>query len=205
MIGARTFRHGSAQHRVPLRRREGSSIPCMCDEPVRAQHGGIKGQQTAIVAMGRRGSREMTASSDLDPDLLYDFDGEHPEFGGERSLHGADYFARLPSGRSAPLQRGPTTECGTNGYAAAFFGPRRAGCFPDRFLCRNRNASMDLGTHGVTRAAGDLGADRNFALKSENIREVLTRPRGRGERRHRMSPTCAAPSRWKGRGRTSGI
>lgn len=60
-----------------------------------AQYGRIKGQETAIVAMGRLGSREMTASSDLDLILLYDFDSEAPDSDGERSLHGAQYFARF--------------------------------------------------------------------------------------------------------------
>jgi [glutamine synthetase] adenylyltransferase / [glutamine synthetase]-adenylyl-L-tyrosine phosphorylase len=59
------------------------------------QYGRIQGQETAILAMGRLGSREMTASSDLDLILLYDFDSEHPDSDGERSLHGAQYFARL--------------------------------------------------------------------------------------------------------------
>jgi glutamate-ammonia-ligase adenylyltransferase len=59
------------------------------------QHGRIQGQQTAILAMGRLGSREMTASSDLDLILLYDFDPEHPDSDGERSLQGAHYFARF--------------------------------------------------------------------------------------------------------------
>jgi glutamate-ammonia-ligase adenylyltransferase len=60
-----------------------------------AQHGRIKGQATAILAMGRLGSREMTASSDLDLILLYDFDHEHPDSDGARSLQGAHYFARF--------------------------------------------------------------------------------------------------------------
>jgi glutamate-ammonia-ligase adenylyltransferase len=60
-----------------------------------AQYGRIKGQETAILAMGRLGGREMTASSDLDLILLYDFDHEQPDSDGERSLHGAQYFARL--------------------------------------------------------------------------------------------------------------
>jgi glutamate-ammonia-ligase adenylyltransferase len=59
------------------------------------QHGRIKGQETAILAMGRLGSREMTASSDLDLILLYDFDSEYPDSDGARSLHGAHYFARF--------------------------------------------------------------------------------------------------------------
>src|SRR2546430_9118755 len=53
------------------------------------QYGRIQGQETAILAMGRLGSREMTASSDLDLILLYDFDTDSPDSDGERSLHGA--------------------------------------------------------------------------------------------------------------------
>jgi len=60
-----------------------------------AQHGRIMGQETAIIAMGRLGAREMTASSDLDLILLYDFDAEAPDSDGERSLQGAHYFARF--------------------------------------------------------------------------------------------------------------
>src|SRR4030081_3809775 len=60
-----------------------------------AQHGRIAGQETAILAMGRLGSREMIGSSDLDLILLYDFDPEHPDSDGLRSLQGAHYFARF--------------------------------------------------------------------------------------------------------------
>jgi len=60
-----------------------------------AQYGEIKGQRTAIVAMGRLGSREMTASSDLDLILIYDFDHDYPDSSGPKSLSGAQYFARL--------------------------------------------------------------------------------------------------------------
>src|SRR4051794_14001627 len=60
-----------------------------------AQHGLIKGQETAIIAMGRLGAREMTASSDIDLILLYDFDADTPDSDGERSLQGAHYFARF--------------------------------------------------------------------------------------------------------------
>jgi [glutamine synthetase] adenylyltransferase / [glutamine synthetase]-adenylyl-L-tyrosine phosphorylase len=59
------------------------------------QHGRIKGQETAIIAMGRLGSREMTASSDLDLILLYDFDPDYPDSDGPRSLEGAQYFNRF--------------------------------------------------------------------------------------------------------------
>jgi [glutamine synthetase] adenylyltransferase / [glutamine synthetase]-adenylyl-L-tyrosine phosphorylase len=59
------------------------------------QHGVVKDQETAIIAMGRLGSREMTASSDLDLIFIYDFDHDNPDSDGERSLQGGQYFARL--------------------------------------------------------------------------------------------------------------
>ncbi len=58
-------------------------------------HGDMVGGETAVLAMGKLGGREMTASSDLDLILIYDFDAQHPESSGERSLYGSQYFARL--------------------------------------------------------------------------------------------------------------
>ena len=37
----------------------------------------------------------MTATSDLDLIMVYDFDAEHPQSDGARPLYGAQYFARL--------------------------------------------------------------------------------------------------------------
>jgi [glutamine synthetase] adenylyltransferase / [glutamine synthetase]-adenylyl-L-tyrosine phosphorylase len=93
-----------------------------------ASYGRIRGGRSAIVALGRLGAREMTASSDLDLIVIYDFDQEHPQSDGKRPLYGAQYFARFtqrlisaltvqtnygvlyqvdmrlrPSGRSGPL------------------------------------------------------------------------------------------------------
>jgi glutamate-ammonia-ligase adenylyltransferase len=67
----------------------------LVSEQFAAQYGRIRGQQTAILAMGRLGSREMTAASDLDLILLYDFDPDEPDSDGAKSLHGAQYFARF--------------------------------------------------------------------------------------------------------------
>lgn len=92
-------------------------------------HGTIAGAQTAVIAMGKLGGREMTAGSDLDLIVLYDFDADaDPTSSGARPLTGAQYFARFtqrlitaltsltnagklydvdlrlrPSGRSGPL------------------------------------------------------------------------------------------------------
>ncbi len=92
-------------------------------------HGTIPGATTAVLAMGKLGGREMTAGSDLDLIVLYDFDADaDPNSDGPRPLIGAQYFARFtqrlvsaltaltnagklydvdlrlrPSGRSGPL------------------------------------------------------------------------------------------------------
>lgn len=59
-------------------------------------HGVIAGAETAVLSMGKLGGREMTAGSDLDLILLYDFDPEaEPTSDGPRPLQGAHYFARF--------------------------------------------------------------------------------------------------------------
>ena len=60
-----------------------------------ATHGRIRGGESAVIALGRLGAREMTAGSDLDLIVIYDFDPEHPLSDGARPLHGTQYFARL--------------------------------------------------------------------------------------------------------------
>ena len=42
-------------------------------------HGRVPDQEIAMLALGKLGGREMTATSDLDLIVIYDFDDEHPE------------------------------------------------------------------------------------------------------------------------------
>ena len=104
------------------------ALQARVEQDFAAVHGRLRGQETAILALGRLGAREMTATSDLDLIVVYDFDAKHPNSDGKRSLYGAQYFARLtqrlisaltvrtnygvlypvdmrlrPSGRSGPL------------------------------------------------------------------------------------------------------
>ncbi len=58
-------------------------------------HGLLSRGESAVLALGRLGAREMTASSDLDLIVIYDFDEDHPRSDGRRPLHGSQYFARL--------------------------------------------------------------------------------------------------------------
>jgi glutamate-ammonia-ligase adenylyltransferase len=59
------------------------------------EHGRIGGARVALLAMGKLGSREMTAASDLDLILIYDFPRDCAESDGARPLGAALYHARL--------------------------------------------------------------------------------------------------------------
>ncbi len=59
------------------------------------EHGQVPGGQCAVIAFGKLGSREMTAASDLDLVLLYDFNDERPDSDGARPLHASVYYTRL--------------------------------------------------------------------------------------------------------------
>lgn len=58
-------------------------------------HGQVSGGQVAVVALGKLGSQEMTASSDLDLILLYDFDPACQASDGDRPLSPNQYYMRL--------------------------------------------------------------------------------------------------------------
>jgi len=87
-------------------RQAGEAFARLADAVIRAVHGAVadnfaatyghmRGEETAVLAMGKLGGREMTATSDLDMIMVYDFDEQHPESNGERPLYGTQYFARL--------------------------------------------------------------------------------------------------------------
>ncbi len=87
-------------------RQAGEAFARLADAVIRAVHravaenfagtyGYLRAEETAVLAMGKLGGYEMTASSDLDLILVYDFDQTQPESDGRRSLYGAQYFARL--------------------------------------------------------------------------------------------------------------
>jgi [glutamine synthetase] adenylyltransferase / [glutamine synthetase]-adenylyl-L-tyrosine phosphorylase len=75
-----------------------------------AEHGRIRGGRVAIIALGKLGSREMTAASDLDLMLIYDFPADASESDGRRRLGPSLYYARLTqrliSALTAPTKAG---------------------------------------------------------------------------------------------------
>jgi [glutamine synthetase] adenylyltransferase / [glutamine synthetase]-adenylyl-L-tyrosine phosphorylase len=144
-----------------------------------AQHGRIKAQQTAILAMGRLGSREMTASSDLDLILLYDFDPEHPDSDGPRSLNGAHYFARftqrLISAFTTRTNYGVLYEVDMRLRPSGRAGP--VASHLETFAEYQEREAWTWEHMALTRARV-ISSSPDFRIKIENIiRKVLTRRR----------------------------
>jgi [glutamine synthetase] adenylyltransferase / [glutamine synthetase]-adenylyl-L-tyrosine phosphorylase len=59
------------------------------------EYGQLPGGRVAVLALGKLGSREMTAASDLDLILIYDFNADGAEFDGPRRLGAGQYYTRL--------------------------------------------------------------------------------------------------------------
>ena len=74
-----------------------------------AAHGAIPGGRLALIAMGKAGSRELTAGSDVDLILIYDHDDGDSESDGPRPLDPTRYYARLTQRLIAALSA-PTAE-----------------------------------------------------------------------------------------------
>jgi len=74
-----------------------------------AAHGTLKGGKAVVLALGKLGGREMTAASDLDLILLYDFDETAGTSNGARPLAGGLYYARFTQRILAALSA-PTSE-----------------------------------------------------------------------------------------------
>ncbi|MBB3949353.1 bifunctional [glutamine synthetase] adenylyltransferase/[glutamine synthetase]-adenylyl-L-tyrosine phosphorylase [Aureimonas jatrophae] len=73
-------------------------------------HGEVAGGRVAVLGLGRLGSRELTASSDVDLMLLYDHDEGAEESDGPRPLPVSTYYMRLTqrliAALSAPMAEG---------------------------------------------------------------------------------------------------
>lgn len=148
-------------------------------EQFAATYGRIKDQHTAILAMGKLGSREMTASSDLDLILIYDFDSEAPDSDGERSLHGAQYFARftqrLISAFTTRTNYGVLYEVDMRLRPSGRAGPVASRL--DAFAEYQESEAWTWEHLALTRARV-ISASPEFRARIEAvIREVLTRPR----------------------------
>jgi glutamate-ammonia-ligase adenylyltransferase len=144
-----------------------------------ARHGRLRGQQIALLAMGKLGGREMTAASDLDLIIVYDFDGAHPESDGARPLYGSQYFARftqrLISALTSPTNYGALYQVDMRLRPSGRSGPVATSL--ESFESYQESEAWTWEHLALTRARV-VSAPSDFAARvGKVVRKVLCRPR----------------------------
>jgi glutamate-ammonia-ligase adenylyltransferase len=165
-----------------------------------AEHGTVPGARVAILGLGRLGTRELTAGSDLDLVVLYDFDEEGRESTGPRKLDAVVYFTRftqrLVAALTVPSRRGRLYEVdlrlrpqGGKGPVASQFGgfvsyqQSEADLWEHMALTRARALAGDAAFMGeATAAIGTIvGAPRDRAhvfKEVRTMRSLIAREKG---------------------------
>lgn len=139
------------------------------------EHGIVPGAQIAILGLGRLGTKELTAGSDLDLVVIYDFDEERRESAGPRPLDVVVYYTRLTqrlvAALTVPTRRGLLYEVdlrlrpqgGKGPVASQFKG----------FLTYQKSEA-DLWEHMALTRTRVLAGDADFAERAEAaVREIV--------------------------------
>jgi glutamate-ammonia-ligase adenylyltransferase len=156
-----------------------------------ADHGTVPGAEIVILGLGRLGTKELTAGSDLDLVVIYDFDEERRESTGPRSLDVVVYFTRLTqrlvAALTVPTRRGLLYEVdlrlrpqgGKGPVASQFKGfvayqQSEADLWEHMALTRTRVLAGDGGfAKRVERAAADIvGAKRDLRHVCKEVRDM---------------------------------
>jgi len=142
------------------------------------RHGSIKGARAAILGMGKLGSRELTAGSDVDLILLYDHDSDAEESDGDRPLAPSHYFGRLTqrliAAVAAPTAEGVLYELDLRLRPSGNKGP--IATHLDSFVKYQRGEAWTWEHMALTRArcvAGDAGL---IAVIDAAIADILALP-----------------------------
>jgi glutamate-ammonia-ligase adenylyltransferase len=144
-------------------------------------NGRVPGGSAVVVAMGKLGGREMTASSDLDLIVVYDFDPAAIQSDGPKPLAPSQYYARytqrLISHLSAPTSEGALYEVdmrlrpsGQKGPVAAQFSTFREYHAEEAWTWEHL---------ALTRARVISGSPKLRREVEDQIRNILMRPRDR--------------------------
>ena len=168
----------------------GEAFARLADAVIRAVHravsdnfalayGHMQAEDTAVLAMGKLGGREMTATSDLDLILAYDFDSAHPESDGPRKLYGGQYFARLTqrliNALTAQTNYGALYEVDMRLRPSGQAGPLATQI--GSFINYQENEAWTWEHMALTRARV-VSAPRSFGARVQGaIAEILRQPR----------------------------
>ena len=145
------------------------------------QYGRVPGGAAVVVAMGKLGGLEMTAASDLDLIVIYDFDPEATQSDGARPLPPTQYFTRLTqrliSAFTAPTAEGQLYEVDMRLRPSGQKGPVATQL--SSFVHYQASEAWTWEHLALTRARVVSGAPALKGAVEAAIAEILRRPRDR--------------------------
>ncbi|RWI30310.1 bifunctional [glutamine synthetase] adenylyltransferase/[glutamine synthetase]-adenylyl-L-tyrosine phosphorylase [Mesorhizobium sp.] len=143
------------------------------------RHGRIAGGTVALLGMGKLGSRELTAGSDVDLILLYDHDADAEESDGDKPLAPSHYYARMTqrliAAVSAPTAEGVLYELDLRLRPSGNKGP--VATHVDAFKKYQRKDAWTWEHMALSRARA-IGGDQALCAEVEaEVAQVLALPR----------------------------
>ena len=148
-----------------------------------AQSGHVVGGAAVVVAMGKLGGREMTAASDLDLILVYDFDPAIQQSDGARALAPSQYYTRftqrLITALSSPTAEGSLYEVDMRLRPSGQKGPVATQL--TSFEHYQENEAWTWEHMALTRARVITGPDDLRTRVEAAIRHALLRSRDRAK------------------------
>lgn len=144
-------------------------------------HGRVPGGSAAVIAMGKLGGAEMTAASDVDLIVVYDFDPDATLSDGPRPLAPSQYYARytqrLISALAAPTTEGTLYEVDMRLRPSGLKGPVATQL--SSFIEYQATQAWTWEHLALTRARVIAGPPDLAARVGEVVRDVLVKPRNR--------------------------
>ena len=164
-----------------------------------AAHGRIAGGRAALLGMGRLGSHELTAGSDVDLLLLYDHDEGAEESDGPKSLPTTTYYARLTqrliAALTAPMGEGILYEVDFRLRPSGNKGPLATHL--DAFRRYQENEAWTWERMALTRSRPIAGDAALQAEAAATVRAILALPRDAATTRQDVAAMRARISRDK--------
>jgi glutamate-ammonia-ligase adenylyltransferase len=146
-------------------------------------HGRVPGGAAVVVAMGKLGGLEMTAASDLDLIVIYDFDADALQSDGARPLPPTQYFTRLTqrliSAFTAQTAEGQLYEVDLRLRPSGQKGPVATQL--SSFVHYQAGEAWTWEHLALTRARVVAGAPQLKVVVEAAIADILKRPRERGK------------------------
>lgn len=151
-------------------------------------HGNFKGATVSVLAMGKLGGYEMTATSDLDLILIYDFNNNQIQSDGPKPLSPTQYYSRITqrliSALSAPTPKGELYEVDMRLRPSGRSGPVATQL--NSFVDYQKNKAWVWEHLALTRARCLSGSPEIKDTLLKTINEVISKTREQSSLSHEV-------------------